>query len=82
MKSNAIKKVLLGSLIFGTSISVLASDLPEEYVDDKGNITLPADFRTSTTHLGSWLVPSGDASGFHGVYTNEGTIEAYRETGK
>lgn len=82
MSINVIKKAVISSLILGTSLSVLASDLPKEFVDDKGNITLPADFRTSTTHLGSWFVPSGGASGFHGVYTNEGTIEQFRKTGK
>ena len=82
MDIHIIKKAVLSSIILGTSLNVLASDLPKEFVDDKGNITLPADFRISTTHLGSWYVPSGGASGFHGVYTNEGTIEQFRKTGK
>lgn len=82
MKLNKIKKALLASLILGASFSAFAEELPKEFVDEKGNITLPADFRISTTHLGSWFVPEGDASGFHGVYTNKTTIEQFRKTGK
>lgn len=52
------------------------------YVDKSGNITLPDDFRLSMIHLGSWLVPEGEASGFHDVYTEPETARAYRKTGK
>jgi hypothetical protein len=52
------------------------------YVDDAGNISLPSGFRTSMVHLGSWFVPAGDASGFHDVYTEKETVDAYRETGE
>lgn len=50
-------------------------------VDEKGGISLPKDFRKNLTHLGSWFVPEGDASGFHDVYTQSSTVEAYRKTG-
>ena len=33
-------------------------------------------------HLGSWFVPDGDASGFHGVYTEKESIDFFRKTGK
>jgi hypothetical protein len=52
------------------------------YVDDEGVIQLPADFRGRMVHLGSWFVPEGDASGFHDVYTEKETVEAYRLTGE
>jgi hypothetical protein len=52
------------------------------YVDESGKITLPQDFRKNMSHLGSWFVPEGDASGFHDVYTEKETVEAYRKTGK
>ncbi len=52
------------------------------YVDKSGNISLPDDFRLSMTHLGSWFVPEGEASGFHDVYTEPETARAYRKTGK
>lgn len=51
-------------------------------VDDSGNITLPADFRKNMVHLGSWFVPEGGASGFHDVYSQASTVDAYRKTGK
>lgn len=51
------------------------------WVDDAGAISFPENFRTDMIHLGSWFVPEGDASGFHGVYTQPGTIEAFRESG-
>jgi hypothetical protein len=52
------------------------------YVDDKGNIYFPVGFRDSMVHLGSWYVPEGGASGFHGVYTERESVDAFRETGK
>ncbi len=61
----------------GVSISVRATAAP------KGeDLSLPADFRTSMVHLGSWFVPTGDASGFHDVYADRLAVEHYRRTGK
>ena len=53
-----------------------------KYVDDKGNILLPQDPRKNLVHLGSWFVPEGDVSGFHDVYTEASTVDAYRSTGE
>lgn len=44
-------------------------------------ISLPDDFRARFTHLGSWFVPEGGASGFHDVYASPGTAEHYRRNG-
>ena len=33
-------------------------------------------------HLGSWFVSEGGASGFHGVYTEKESVDAFRKTGK
>jgi len=52
------------------------------FVDKKGNISLPKDFRKTMSHLGSWFVPTGDASGFHDVYAQQSDVTAYRKTGK
>ena len=52
------------------------------YVDKSGNISLPKDFRKTMTHLGSWFVPEGGASGFHDVYTEPESVRIYRNTGK
>ncbi|CAE6881488.1 MULTISPECIES: cytochrome P460 family protein [Pseudomonas] len=51
-------------------------------VDAKGNISLPADFRATMVHLGSWYVPEGGASGFHDVYLEPDAVGAFRKTGK
>lgn len=51
------------------------------HVDLHGNITLPDDFRLTMTHLGSWFVPDGGASGFHDVYADQKSVEIYRQTG-
>jgi hypothetical protein len=51
------------------------------YVDAAGGIRLPDDFRKDMVHLGSWFVPEGGVSGFHDVYTEANTVEAYRRTG-
>lgn len=51
-------------------------------VDATGNISLPADFRATMVHLGSWYVPMGDASGFHDVYLESEGVAAFRKTGK
>ena len=53
-----------------------------KYVDKKGNISLPEDFRMTMIHLGSWFVPEGGASGFHDVYTEASSAAYYRKTGK
>lgn len=52
------------------------------YVNGKGEIRFPDEFRTSMAHIGSWFAPEGGASGFHDVYTEQKTIEHYRRTGK
>lgn len=75
------------SLVFSAVITLalspaMAADKFSPYVDQKGNINFPDGFHTSMVHLGSWFVPKGDASGFHDVYTEKKTVEAYRKTGK
>lgn len=74
--------VLLTSLVGTTSLPAMAHDSFSPIVDEKGNISFPTDFRLSMVHLGSWFVPEGGASGFHDVYTEKSSAEAYRKTGK
>ena len=59
-----------------------AADTFSSNVDEQGNISFPEGFRTSMVHMGSWFVPEGGASGFHDVYTEPETVEAYRKTGE
>ena len=49
------------------------------YVDGKGVISLPKDFRTTWVHLGSWAVPAqtDPGSGFHDVYTQPESASYY-----
>jgi hypothetical protein len=53
-----------------------------KYVDKEGNISMPENFRQTMTHLGSWFVPKGDASGFHDVYARQADVSIYRKTGQ
>ena len=71
--------LMLSFLAFNSGAQDLAFST---YVDGSGNISLPADFRKNMVHLGSWFVPEGEASGFHDVYSEPRTVEAYRRTGK
>jgi hypothetical protein len=55
------------------------------YVDDKGNITLPADYKTTFTHLGSFATASkvgGQVDQLHGVYARPQDVLAYQKDGK
>ncbi len=80
-----VHKLLSGlGLIVAAGLLLTAASAEEgfsPYVDGDGNISFPLGFRTSMVHLGSWFVPDGGASGFHDVYTERESIEAYRETG-
>ncbi len=79
----------VGSLLVGLltlfSLEVIAESPPpsgfSKYVDDQGNIRLPKDFRLTMTHLGSWFVPEGGASGFHDVYTDPESARYFRSNG-
>ena len=52
------------------------------YVDEKGNISVPAGYRSEWAHLGTWAVREtmGDLS-YHEVYTQPSTVQAYKKTG-
>lgn len=54
-------------------------------VDDKGNMRVPADYRTAYQMLGTWAVAASDGPGskeLHVVYASPGTIAAYRKDGR
>jgi len=81
-------RCITDSIVAGAALCALcvlplnAQDSFSPYVDDKGNFSFPDDFRINLVHLGSWFVPEGGASGFHDVYTEKETAEAYRKTGE
>ncbi len=80
---STILLALLIIIMLLNSKRIVAEELRfSPHVDKSGNISLPKDFRKSMTHLGSWFVPDGDASGFHDVYTEPDSVRIYRDTGK
>jgi cytochrome c len=55
------------------------------YVTKDGGISLPADYRTKFTHLGTWAVatkPGKPVDELHGVYARPEDVQAYRRDGK
>ena len=80
--SNLVLILLLVLLLNSQKIMAAEVVAFSPYVDKSGNISLPEDFRLSMTHLGSWFVPEGGASGFHDVYTEAESVRIYRSTGK
>jgi hypothetical protein len=71
-------------MAFSLHISADTNVTFSKYVDQKGTISLPKDFRVSWVHLGSWFVPDEKAAGygFHDVYTQEEAVQAFKKTGK
>ena len=72
---------ILAGLSVSSQVVMAADDDFSPYVDNQGNISFPDGFRSSMVHLGSWFVPEGGASGFHDVYTEKESVEAFRRTG-
>lgn len=82
-KSVAIGAVLAALSLLGLeSFRADAQESFSPYVDDDGGISFPRNFRTTMVHLGSWFVPAGGASGFHDVYTEKASVEAFHKTGE
>lgn len=56
----------------------------ETLVDDRGNISLPTDFRRHWIHLGSYVVEAGESAenpgpDLHQVYSQPQSVSYYRE---
>ena len=82
-KSMPIFILLTMLALCGQSHAYAAENKTEfsSFVDEKGTISFPKDFRKTMSHLGSWFVPAGDASGFHDVYAQKADVTAFRKTG-
>lgn len=85
--SREVVSVGIAALITASGIGIGAADAPESfspYVDENGGIQRPTGYRDGWAHLGSWVVPAKEAPGygFHDVYTQPGTVEAYQKTGE
>jgi hypothetical protein len=79
------------AVVFVISLLWLSSSQAQEktdnfspYVDSQGRISLPKDYRGKWTYLGAWAVPMKKApgQGFHDVFTQSESVEAYKKTGK
>lgn len=56
-----------------------------DYVDGQGDISLPANYRKTFTHLGTYSVASktgGTTDELHGVYTRPEDAQAYKRNGR
>ena len=93
MMINKIKKIVLSIIfLFGSSVALSANERSvsfSPYVDDNGAIILPAYFRSTWVHLGTWVVTSTAAAGLdlgqsspgtgvHNVYTQPESLKDYK----
>jgi hypothetical protein len=97
MKGNEmpIKILVTAMAVFHCAVSLADGPFSSTYgslVDDAGNITLPAKFRSDWAFLGTWSIAEKDvarsseasghgAAGLHNVYTQRGVAEYFRENG-
>lgn len=87
---------LLAAFISVTMVAARAGDSGKPfspYVDSNGQISVPTDYRTKWTFMGTWSIAKEDvetsaaasghgAAALHNVYTQPGVVEAYRQTGE
>jgi len=76
-----IVSIMLTAILGIAAPLAIAQDGFSPYVDEDGTISFPDGFRNSMVHLGSWFVPDGDASGFHDVFTEKESVNAFKRTG-
>lgn len=87
--------IVAGALVIAAGLFGLITDNgqaanPDGFqiaVNDKGAIRLPeVDYRKDWVSLGAWAVAAEEGTqgseGIHTVYTQPGTVEAFRKTGK
>ncbi len=89
-----IISAVVALLIFATAnAGVKLQSTYDSIVDKSGNISLPENFRRDWAFLGTWSIAREDvetssaasghgAAGLHNVYTQQTTIDHFRETGK
>ena len=81
MKATCFNAIYAALILTGLATPVLAHEIFSSSVDKSGNISFPADYRSTMEHLGSWFVPTGGASGFHHVYTERESVEYFQKNG-
>jgi len=81
---------LLYSLLLMLSVCILLRAMAEElatfgtWVDEKGVISLPQDYRSHWAHLGSWLNAdtSAPGHGFHDGYVQPEAVAYFQRSGQ
>lgn len=71
--------------LHATAGTAAPPDKFSDYVDEKGAISLPADYQTAFVHLGSFATATkagGPVDELHGVYARPDDVRAYRRDGK
>ena len=70
--------------VYGLDAHSLYSGMAAAAVDNKGNLRVPADYRTTYESLGSWAVAKDQGPGskeLHIVFASPGTTAAFRKDG-
>lgn len=62
----------------------LADNTYRNWVSERGEISLPKNYRATWAHLGSWLIADSDAPGhgFHDIYTQPEVVSIFHHTGE
>ncbi|WP_394393994.1 hypothetical protein [Shewanella woodyi] len=60
MKATCFNSIYAALILTGLATPVLAQEIFSPSVDKSGNISFPADYRSTMEHLGSWFVPTGE----------------------
>jgi hypothetical protein len=92
MMRTAIMLSVLVALFCGSASAGQNSAGFSPYVDAKGNISFPTDFRSTWVHLGTWVATSkpqagmgaeqaAPVPGFHDVYTQTSSLRIYKKSG-
>ena len=76
--------ILFATLSFFTYAQAMEPDAYGMVVDQSGNITLPQNYRSQWSHIGSWLIDDSKAPGhgFHDVYMQPDAVQYYHKTGQ
>lgn len=96
MNQRYIKSLVAVVLLLPCAMTIADESYTTTYgslVDEKGDITLPGNFRSDWTFLGTWSIAAKDvetsseasghgAAGLHNVYTQAGVAEYFQHNGK
>ncbi|MGX2030424.1 cytochrome P460 family protein [Methylocaldum gracile] len=74
----------LALMVAVPAMADMSGETYSRWVDDKGETRLPENYRTTWTHLGSWVVADEKApgKGFHDVYTQPEAAAYYLQHGR